>query len=151
MSTAPAAGSPDTATTGGVPLPADAAEGQDHATPRPPENRGNLTVADRVVEKIAATAAAQVAHVHSGPHRLTDRLPGRRADRPTVSATVDGHLAQLRIILSVEYPIPVRPVTRSVRGQVRATVERLCDLEVRGIDVQVSALRRDRPDRRRVQ
>lgn len=109
---------------------------------RPAAERGTTTVADRVIEKIAAQAAGEVAQTAELGRRLADRLPGRSAGHARAAALVSGRLVQLRVAVGVEYPAPIVRVTREVRAHVRATVGRLCDLDVRDVDVVVTKLRR---------
>ena len=113
-----------------------------------PEERGTTVLADRVVEQIAAAAAAEVDHAGG----LTRRLAGRALGSPAVrvSAELDGHVASLSMRLAVEFPVAIRPVTRAVRSHVTDTVARLCDVRVDHVDIVVADLRRPDEDRRRV-
>lgn len=105
-------------------------------------------MADRVVEKTAAQAATEVEHTADLTRRLADRLPGRRSRPARAEAIVSGRLVQLRVSIAVDYPTPIARVTREVRSHVRETVSRLCDVEVRDVDVVVDALHRTRVARR---
>ena len=116
-----------------------------------PGLRGTLVVADRVVEKIAETAAAEVPHTVALGRRVTDLLPGRRAAPARAEAIVSGRRVQLRVTVAIEYPTPLAVTTRAVRSHVRDVVTRLCAVEVRHVDVDVAALRRPAERRRRVQ
>ncbi len=117
-------------------------------TPDPAE-RGTTTVADKVVEKIAARAALDVEHVQGLSRSLAGREVGRRGVRASVD--VDGRTACLRLELAVEYPASVLRTTRAAREHVGRQLSRLCDLTVDHIDIQVAVLRRHDTDRRRVQ
>ena len=112
------------------------------------EHRGTTTLADRVVEKIAAQAATEVDHATG----LRRSLAGRDVGRSTVRAHVDldGGVAALRLDLAVAFPAPVRVVTRAVRAHVTTRVGQLCDLTVDHVDITVAALPRPDVDRRRV-
>lgn len=117
---------------------------------RDPAERGTTTVADRVIEKVAATAAGEVARTAELGRRLSERLPGRTAKHARATALVSGRLVQLRVTVGVEYPVPIVRVTRDIRGHVRDTVSRLCDVDVRDVDIVVSRLRRPGGQGRRV-
>lgn len=114
-----------------------------------PADRGTTTVADRVVEKVAARAAAEVDHATGLRRSLAGRSLGSRAVRADV--VIDGSVAALRLELAVVFPAPVRPVTRAVRRHVTARVGDLCDLTVDHVDITVRALPRPNTERSRVQ
>ena len=115
----------------------------------PPEHRGSTDIADRVVEKIAAGAVAEVDDAYGSARRLLGlRMPGATAPRVTV--LIDGHLATVRVAMSVRYPAPIRQVAREVREHVMARVGKLTGLDVRHVDIEIPTL--ITPDRgRRVQ
>ncbi|MHA3705061.1 Asp23/Gls24 family envelope stress response protein [Jatrophihabitans sp. YIM 134969] len=118
------------------------------ATLADPDDRGRTTIADRVVEKIAAQAAVEVDHAAG----LRRSLAGRSLGSPRVRATaeVDGRVAALRLDLAVDYPAPVRQVTRAVRQRVTEQVATLAGMRVDHVDITVAALRRPPVERRRV-
>lgn len=104
-----------------------------------PETRGRTEIADRVVERIAARAVAETAQAGGAARRLLGvSLERGTAVRP--AAHVDGHLATVRMPLSVPYPAPIRQVTRRVREHVRARVGELTGLEVRQVDIGIEGL-----------
>lgn len=113
-----------------------------------PGDRGRTTVADRVVAKVAAQAATEVQHAAG----LRRSLAGRSLGRPQVRATavVNGHVTTLRLELAVDYPAPVRQVTRAVRRQVVTRVGEYCGMVVDHVDITVAALRRASVEQRRV-
>jgi uncharacterized alkaline shock family protein YloU len=115
----------------------------------PAEHRGSTDIADRVVEKIASGAVAEVDDAYGSARRLLGlRMPGATAPRVTVQ--IDGHLATVRVAMSVRYPAPIRQVTREVREHVMERVGELTGLDVRHVDIEIPAL--ITPDRgRRVQ
>ncbi|GAB2487751.1 Asp23/Gls24 family envelope stress response protein [Jatrophihabitans fulvus] len=116
--------------------------------PRPlldPEDRGSLFVANRVIEKVAAQAAGEVERTAPLDPKLAERFPGRNVGRARASAVVSGRFVQLRLELGVQYPNPVVPVTREVRRHVTEVVDRLCDVDVRDVDIEVTRLRRAQP------
>lgn len=104
--------------------------------------RGRTTLADRVVEKTAAQAALEVDHVHGSAAPLVKRIFG---SGPSVgsAANIDGQLAQLSLDIQIDYPAPVRQITRQVRQHVQGRIAQLCDLTVTDIFVSVTALRTD--------
>jgi uncharacterized alkaline shock family protein YloU len=112
-------------------------------------SRGRTTLNDRVVDKIAAQAALEVDHVHGASPGIAGSV--FNAD-PTVGVTtaIDGHLAQLRLIVEVDYPISLRDVTRQLRRHVSERVRQLCDITVTDVDIRVTALRTATEPARRV-
>ena len=105
----------------------------------PPEERGRLTVADRVVERVAGYAAAQVDGAAAAPRRLLGISVGEaRTDaEAAVRATVDGHVATVAATIAVAWPQSVRRVTEALRARVREDVRRITDVEVAHVDVDV--------------
>lgn len=111
-------------------------------------DRGRTSIADRVVAKVAAQAATEVDHADG----LRRSIAGRSLGSPRVraSADVDGHVATLSLDLAVDYPSPVRQVTRAVRRHVAERVATLCGMQVDHVDITVAALRRAPVETRRV-
>lgn len=107
-----------------------------------PEERGALTIAERVVERIAARAAGEVDLASGAPRRILGRTLGDAdPDRSaSADARVDGHLATVSIGLAVQWPAPVRDVAEQVRRHVMARVHELTGLEVAEVDVDVPTL-----------
>lgn len=101
--------------------------------------RGHLTIADRVVEKVAAQAVSEVDAATGTPRRVLGQTIGRpKADsRARTSAHVDGGLVTVTVSMSVEYPAPVREVAAEVRRQVVSRVGQLTGLEVVEVDIDV--------------
>lgn len=105
----------------------------------PAGQRGSTDIADRVVEKIAVGAVAEVDDAYGSARRLLGlRMPGATAPRVTVQ--IDGHLATVRVAMSVRYPAPIRQVTREVRAHVMERVGALTGLDVRHVDIEIPAL-----------
>ena len=117
----------DTGTTGGT---ADATA---------PEERGRLTIADRVVERVAGHAATQVDGAAAAPRRLLGISVGEaRPDaEAAVRATVDGSVATVEATVAVAWPQSVRRVTDALRARVREDVRRITGVEVAHVDVDV--------------
>jgi len=111
-----------------------------------PGQRGQTTIADRVVARMAAQAAAEVGQTGGAARQLAGITIGRQAGEGTarVSARIDGHLAMIQMRLSLAYPAPVRALTREVRRHVTERVTGLTGLEVRRVDIEVARLLRGR-------
>jgi uncharacterized alkaline shock family protein YloU len=111
----------------------------------PPAERGTTTMADRVVEKVAAAAVGEVELAAGAARRLGHRQ--RRSARTRVD--VDGQLATISVDMSVMYPSPIRSVARVARRHVAARVRELTGLEVRQLDITVRGFPRAAMERRR--
>jgi uncharacterized alkaline shock family protein YloU len=103
------------------------------------EDRGGLHIADRVVEKVAGKAAAEVDHVTGVPRRVLGQTLGKvKADSVArASAKVDGSLVSVTLSVAVEYPTNVRAAAAEVRERVRDQVGQLCGLRVVDVHVDV--------------
>ncbi|MFD4587046.1 Asp23/Gls24 family envelope stress response protein [Streptomyces sp. NPDC058434] len=110
-----------------------------------PAARGRTTIADGVVEKIAALAARDVFGVHamgSGLSRtfgaVRDRVPG---GKPSVTRGVKAEVGEKQTALDleiiVEYGVAIADVARAVRENVVAAVERMTGLEVVEVNIAV--------------
>src|SRR2546423_13351984 len=108
--------------------------------------RGRPTIADRVVARVAAQAAAEIGHTGGAARQVAGMAMGRESGEglARVSARVDGHLALIEMRLTVDYPVPVRTLTREVRRHVIERVAGLTGLEVRHVDIEVARLLRGR-------
>ena len=132
-----------------------------------------------MVDKIAAQAALEVDHVHGASPGLAgsvfhadptvgvtrslwtllrwlaeaghevSALTTARFESPTLFS-IDEHLAQLRLIVEVDYPVSLRDVTRQLRTHVSERVRQLCDITVTDVDVRITALRYATEPKRRV-
>lgn len=115
--------------------------------------RGSVTVAGRVVEKIATVAISDVEQASGVPRRLLGQSLERlgSSNRPRVNATITGSEVRLKLTVSVEYPAPVRSVAALVRQAVRDQVHLFTGLDVGRIDITVPTLVAtcDRPARAR--
>ncbi|MGW1911376.1 Asp23/Gls24 family envelope stress response protein [Streptomyces sp. NPDC002076] len=111
-----------------------------------PAARGRTTIADGVVEKIAALAARDVVGVHalgSGLARtlgaVRDRVPGgSKAVTRGVKAEVGEVQTALDLEIVVDYGVSIADVARAVRENVVAAVERMTGLEVVEVNIAVS-------------
>lgn len=113
------------------------------------ESRGITTLADRVVEKIAARAATEVAHCTGIPRAVVGITTGKPAVQ--ADAVIDGSVARLSLRLGIEYPAPITATTRRVRGHVVEAVQRMCGVKVDHLDITVAAVARPHRKEQRVQ
>ncbi|MGW2744189.1 Asp23/Gls24 family envelope stress response protein [Streptomyces sp. NPDC001450] len=111
-----------------------------------PATRGRTTIADGVVEKIAGLAAREVMGVHamgSGLARtfgaVRDRVPGgAKSVTRGVKAEVGEVQTALDLEIVVDYGVSIIDVSRAVRENVIASVERMAGLEVVEVNIAVS-------------
>jgi uncharacterized alkaline shock family protein YloU len=112
---------------------------------------GTISIADGVVTKIAARAAAEDPDAGAAAARMlgravpgASRLPGVRDTNleglPKTSVVVDGSKAYVTLELSVRWPASIREVTGRVRGHVRDRVRELAGLDVDEVDIMVADL-----------
>jgi uncharacterized alkaline shock family protein YloU len=123
----------DNPTRPGDDTPADAAwSAQPVRRAVPAEQRGRTEIAERVVSRIAARAAGEVARVSKVGER------GPLTFRGGARATVDGDLTALRLDVTVEYPAPLLHVADEVRQHVSERIHTLTGLAVGHIDIDVT-------------
>ncbi|MFF5186087.1 Asp23/Gls24 family envelope stress response protein [Streptomyces sp. NPDC000345] len=111
-----------------------------------PAARGRTTIADGVVEKIAGLATRDVVGVHamgSGLSRtfgaVRDRVPGgAKSVARGVKAEVGEVQTALDLEIVVDYGVSITEVSRDVRENVIAAVERMTGLEVVEVNIAVS-------------
>jgi uncharacterized alkaline shock family protein YloU len=111
-----------------------------------PATRGRTTIADGVVEKIAALAARDVVGVHalgSGLARsfgaVRDRVPGgTKSVTRGVKAEVGEVQTALDLEVVVDYGVSISDVAHAVRENVITAVERMAGLEVVEVNIAVS-------------
>jgi uncharacterized alkaline shock family protein YloU len=133
-----------TSTSVSVLPPADSTAGGDAA------GRGQLRIADRVIERIAAQAAAEVDRATGTSRRVLGVSLGSQDDRPDVSTRVDGDVATVDVVMSVAWPAPVAEVTEQVRARIVQRLADLADVRTAQVDIRVTALVAERRDDRRV-
>jgi uncharacterized alkaline shock family protein YloU len=114
---------------------------------------GTITIADQVVAKIAACAAAEHPDAGAAATRMLGRavpgagyLGGRGTDLdglPSTSVEVDGSKAFVSMEISVRWPASVLEVTEQVRHRVRDRVAELTGLQVDEVHIVVSDLATD--------
>lgn len=110
---------------------------------------GTLTVADRVLEKIAARAALDIPGVvrHRGGVGSVLGAIGERSALP--DATVHAGGTRITVSLALEWPCAVAEVSRRTRDHVAAEVERLAGIAPTRVDVTVSKFEPRQAIRRR--
>jgi uncharacterized alkaline shock family protein YloU len=114
---------------------------------------GQITVADSVVTKIAAQAAAENPDAGAATARMLGRaVPGagrlgvRGTDLdalPKTTVQVDGRKAYVSLEIAVRWSASVAEVTGQVRRHVRDRVRDLAGLEVDEVDIVVADLAMD--------
>ena len=121
-------------------------DGADPTGTDDPGRRGSLTIADRVVEKVAAQAVTEVDLATGAPRTvlgrtLLGRAPEPDPDRPArAQAHVDGRLVTVAVTLAVQWPAPVRQVAEQVRRHLTSRIGELTGLQVAQVDVDVPTL-----------
>ena len=107
-----------------------------------PEDRGRLSVDDRVVEKIAGYAVMSVTDAAAAPRRVLGVHIGRA--RPDTAASVQAHvhddLASVHAAVAVRWPVSVPRVADEVRERIRADVTALTGVHVDHVDVEVFSM-----------
>lgn len=126
-------------------------EGRHRADPTAVADRGELSIAEQVVEKIAATALGEIDHIGgTAPTMLGVPLGSVDPDRlPQVTAQVTGSVVTLAARCSVTYPAPVARVTDQARAHVIDRVDTLTGLRVAQLDITVTALTSPSPSSHR--
>jgi uncharacterized alkaline shock family protein YloU len=118
----------------------DAAALQDGAVELPEAgDRGRLTIAESVVERVAGYAVTQVEGASAAPRRMLGiNVGSARADtEASVSAKVEGRVATVSATVAIIWPHPVRTVAEQLRHRIREDVRRMTDVEVAQIDLDV--------------
>ena len=114
---------------------------------------GTISIADGVVSKIAARAAAENPDAGAAAARMLGRaVPGagymgvRGTDLealPKTSVEVDGSKAFVNLEISVRWPASVPEITGQVRRHVRDRVRELTGLDVDEVHITVADLATD--------
>ncbi|MGZ4588432.1 MAG: Asp23/Gls24 family envelope stress response protein [Mycobacteriaceae bacterium] len=120
--------------------------------PVPPEERGRLTVDDRVVEKVAGYAVRSVTDAAAAPRRVLGVKIGeaRPDDAASVQAQVQGDIASVHVALAVRWPRSVQKVADEVRERIRGEVTAITGVRVDHVDVEVVSMTLPDPAERRV-
>jgi uncharacterized alkaline shock family protein YloU len=111
---------------------------------------GTISIDDRVVEKMAACAVAEIPDAGGAAPRVLGRsMPGagafgaRRTSLtalPKASADVDGSTVILDLSISVRWPASVPEVSSAVREHVRSRITDLTGLTVTDVAISVTGL-----------
>jgi uncharacterized alkaline shock family protein YloU len=116
--------------------------GTEPQAPVPPEERGRLTVDDRVVEKVAGHAVRLVTDAAAAPRRVLGvNVGGARPDHAaSVQAEVQDDIASVRVAIAVRWPRSVPKVANEVRKRIRAEVTDITGVRVDHVDVEVVSM-----------
>lgn len=119
----------------------------------PPAERGSLTIADRIVEKIAGHAVRMVPGASAAPRRILGLNVGqpRQEDNADVEAQVLGQTVTVRAHIAIRWPASVPATAQAVRERIRDELARITDLRVDHVDLEVTSLMLAMPEQRRVQ
>jgi uncharacterized alkaline shock family protein YloU len=107
---------------------------------------GKTTIADTVVEKIAGIAAREIRGVHrlgGGAARafnaVRERIPGSSTSLGTgVSVEVGERQAAVDLDVVIEYGVEIGEVSKAVRRNVIASIEKMTTLEVTEVNISVN-------------
>ncbi|WP_249933358.1 Asp23/Gls24 family envelope stress response protein [Blastococcus sp. CCUG 61487] len=123
------------------------------SNPEDAAERGSLTIANRVIERVAGYAATQVEGASAAPRRLLGINIGdaRPDDEASVRARVDGQTATVEATIAVEWPRSIVDVAQRLRSRVRDDVLNLTGVQVAHVDVDVVSLPAPTSPSRRVQ
>ncbi len=111
-------------------------------------DKGQTSIAESVVEKVAGIAAREVSGVHAmggGGSRaigaIRDKLPGTSpSPSQGVSVEVGERQAAVDLKLIVEYGVSIVDVAHAVRQNVIRRIERMTGLEVTEVNIDVNDL-----------
>lgn len=117
-----------------------------------PGERGRLTIAEKVVERVAGHAVTQVDGVSAAPRRVLGVTVGEaRADtEAAVTAQVDGSVGTVRATVAIAWPHPVRVVADRLRTVIRDDVALMTDVRIAQVDLDVVSFAAATPRARRV-
>jgi uncharacterized alkaline shock family protein YloU len=122
-------------------------------------SRGNTTIADSVVQKIAGVSARELSGVYAlggGTARtigaIRDRIPGSsQSTGQGVSVEVGERQAAIDLDLVAEYGVSIVELSRAVRRSVISAVEGMTGLEVTEVNVSVNDIHLPNDDQQDVQ
>lgn len=109
-------------------------------------SKGNTTIADGVVQKIAGVSAAEVSGVHAlggGTARtigaIRERIPGSsQSAGQGVAVEVGERQAAIDLDIVTDYGVSIVELSRAVRRNVISAVEGMTGLEVTEVNVAVN-------------
>ena len=110
--------------------------------PVAPEERGRLTVDDRIIEKVAGHAVTFITDAAAAPRRLLGMKIGaaRPDDAASVQAQVQGDIASVSVAIAVRWPKSVQKVADEVRERIRSEVTAITGVRVDHVDVEVVSM-----------
>ncbi|SEP54347.1 Asp23/Gls24 family envelope stress response protein [Amycolatopsis saalfeldensis] len=116
------------------------------------DDRGALTISDRVVERIATQAVTEVDGAGGSATRMLGvAVGGADLDQSAkVTAQVRGDTVTLDVRLSIGYPLSVAKTTEAAREHLRRRTAELTGLAVSRVDITVTALPTSAAEPRRV-
>ncbi len=117
-------------------------------------SRGQTTIGNEVVEKIAGIAAREVPGVYDlggDAARLFSAVKeklhlGDESAAQGVSVKLEGKVAEITVVIVLEFGFQVFSVTEAVREKVISSVENLLGLDVQAVDVVVDDVHVDEQD-----
>jgi uncharacterized alkaline shock family protein YloU len=114
----------------------------ERAGPVVPEERGRLTVDDRVVEKVAGYAVTFVPDAAAAPRRVLGvKIGGARPDdAASVQAQVQDDIATVQVAIAMRWPRSVQKVADEVRERIRSEVTAITGVRVDHVDVEVVSM-----------
>jgi uncharacterized alkaline shock family protein YloU len=129
-------------TSGGSGPDIDTTAAPEQAAPVRLEERGRLTVDDRVVEKVAGYAVTFVTDAAAAPRRVLGvKIGGARPeDAASVEAQVDDDIANVQVAVTVRWPRSVQHVADEVRERIRSEVLAITGVRVEHVDVEVVSM-----------
>ena len=124
----------------------------EHSAPVPAEERGRLTVDDRIVEKVAGHAVTTIRDAAAAPRRVLGVKIGqaRPDDAASVQAQVVDDIASVRVAIAVRWPTSVQQVADEVRERIRSEVTAITGVRVDHVDVEVVSMTLPDSSERRV-
>jgi uncharacterized alkaline shock family protein YloU len=124
----------------------------EHHAPVPPEERGRLTVDDRIVEKVAGHAVTSIMDAAAAPRRVLGVKIGeaRPDDAASVQAQVLDDIASVHVAIAVRWPRSVQKVADEVRERIRSEVTAITGVRVDHVDVEVVSMTLPDSSERRV-
>lgn len=116
------------------------------------EERGRLTVDDRVVEKVAGHAVTFITDAAAAPRSVLGVKVGeaRPDDAASVQAQVQDDIASVRVAIAVRWPRSVQEVADQVRERIRSEVTAITGVRVDHVDVEVVSMTLPDSSERRV-
>ncbi|MDT8910022.1 Asp23/Gls24 family envelope stress response protein [Amycolatopsis sp. PS_44_ISF1] len=116
------------------------------------DDRGELVISDRTVERIATQAVTELDGVGGSATRMLGvAVGGEDLDRSAkVTAQVHDDTVTLDVRLSISYPRSVAKTTEAAREHLRSRITELTGLAVSRVDITVTALHTAAAEPRRV-